>query len=122
MNCVTLITDLIFETKVRTTADAIGVDVRTAQSIDEFRGALDEQRPGLVIIDLNATCGSPVEAVGVAKAHHACPTVLAYCSHVQTDIMQAAERAGADHVWPRSRVSTQLPLILQELPDDAATE
>ncbi len=119
MNCVALVTDMIFETKIRTTADSIGVSVETTASIDEFRAALDATSPGLVIVDLNVTCGSPAEAVGVAKAHPSAPRVLAYCSHVQTIEMRAAEDAGADEVWPRSRFNTRLPLLLQDLMNDS---
>ena len=118
MHCVALVTDMIFETKIRSTAEAVGVDLTTAASTDELRNAMDQHDPGLVLIDLNEVGGSPIEAVALAKAHQSCPYVLAYCSHVQTDLQHAAEQAGADKVWPRSRFAMQLPLLFQDLLDD----
>lgn len=122
MQCVALVTDMIFETKIRATAKAVGVDLTTAASLDEFREALDNHDPGLVLIDLNEVSCSPIEAVALAKGHQSCPQVLAYCSHVQTELQHAAAQAGADKVWPRSRFSMQLPLLLQNLLDDVPLE
>jgi CheY-like chemotaxis protein len=73
-----------------------------------------EKRPALVIFDLNATTLRPLDAVAALKADpdlRAIPT-LGYVSHVQTDLIDAARRAGIDEVLARSAFSDQLGRIL----------
>jgi hypothetical protein len=38
---------------------------------------------------------------------------LGFVSHVRTDLIQAAQQAGADEVLPRSAFTAQLPEILE---------
>ena len=115
--CVCLVTDMIFATKIQSTGAAVGTKIVTVSSVDSLRKAIEDHGPALVIIDLNADGVSVPEAIGVAKSPPDPPRVLAYCSHVQTDLVQIAEEAGADAVWPRSRFSAELPKVLAEVAD-----
>lgn len=112
---VAFVTDMIFATKIRSTADALGVAVEIVRSMEDLRAVLarsDGHHPATVIVDMNATIPSPKEAITEAKVHNAAPRVYAFVSHVQTELANAARTAGADEVWPRSRFVQELPQLL----------
>lgn len=113
VRAVAWITDLIFETKIRSTAQSLGAALTTVRSIASLTAELDRSPPTLVIVDLNAA-GDPIEAVTLAKAHASHPRVVAYVSHVDVDLARRAQSAGADEVMPRSRFTNELPKILGE--------
>lgn len=112
MNVIAVLSDLIFETKIRSTAQSLGVALSVVRSPDSLPGELDRVRPGLVIVDLNAAGWNPIEAVAAAKSHASRPWVVAYVSHVDADVARRGQEAGADEVLPRSRFTTELPRIL----------
>ena len=105
------INDLIFETKVRATAQAMGVAVRCVRSTTELTMQLEAGAVSLVVIDLN-TVSDAIDAVRMAVAHDRSPKVLAFVSHVDLDLAQQARDAGAHDVLPRSRFVVELPAIL----------
>src|SRR5215471_1438431 len=107
--------DLMFTSKIRTTASQLGVTVAFARSAE---GALAEMRktaPALVIFDLNNPRTQPLAIVGAMKADASLASIptLGYASHVQTDIIEAARAAGVQDVLARSAFTQQLPAILQ---------
>ena len=108
---VLVISDLIFETKVRATGQVVGVAVRTVRSAAELSTVLDGAAVPLVIVDLN-TGTDAIESVRAAASHSENPRVLAFVSHVDADLAQAARDAGAHDVLPRSRFVAELPTIL----------
>lgn len=110
-----VINDLLFQTKIRSTAATFGVDVHCVTTEHEALAVLDEHAPTLVIVDLNSVGEGAVEFVAMASAHPANPRVLAYVSHVDQDLAEAATAAGADQVMPRSRFNVELPTILASL-------
>ncbi len=109
--CVGFLSDLIFESKIRSTAGVFNVEFKSARSLGDFEKNLDECSPEWTIIDLNATRSDVLEAVGLAKRHASAPRVLAFCSHLDSELMESARQAGADDVWPRSQLASQLPLV-----------
>jgi PleD family two-component response regulator len=107
--------DLMFTSKIRTTASQLGVTVTFARSAE---GALAEMRktaPALVILDLNNPRTQPLAIVGAMKADASLASIptLGYASHVQTDVIEAARAAGVQDVLARSAFTQQLPSILQ---------
>ncbi|GMU24064.1 MAG: hypothetical protein AMXMBFR13_41410 [Phycisphaerae bacterium] len=114
MSAVALISDLFFVSKVKGTADAIGVPLKTVRTLTDLNAALDAGAK-LAIVDMNVTGVDPAEAVRACKAAPAPPFVIAYLSHVQADLALAAQEAGADLVLPRSKFSADLPNLLQRL-------
>jgi PleD family two-component response regulator len=106
--------DLLFTSKIRTTANQLGVSIAFARS---STGALDDMRknrPALVILDLNNPRTDPLGTVGAMKADPelaAIPT-LGFASHVQVDVIDAAKRAGVGEVLARSAFAQRLPEIL----------
>lgn len=112
MSVVALVTDLIFATKIGGTARHVGVPLTVVRTLDALVGGAAASR--LAIIDMNADGVDTAEAVRQCKAAEPAPFVIAYLSHVQTDLAAAAREAGADLVLPRSRFSADLPNLLQE--------
>ncbi len=112
MSAVALITDLFFVTKVKGTADAIGVPLQIVRTADALLAAI-AAGAGLVIVDMNAGGVDPAEVIRRCKAIEPPPRVIAYLSHVQQELATAAQDAGADLVLPRSKFSSDLPTLLQ---------
>ncbi len=110
--------DMIFASKIRGTAQQLGVTVGFAKSEDEAFNSAKTDVPALVILDLNSTRCNPLGLAARLKADgqlRAVPLV-GFLSHVQTDLMEAAKRAGVDHVMPRSAFVSRLPEVLTSFP------
>lgn len=112
LNIIAVVNDMIFATKIRSTAEAVGVSVSFAKILEELKRLLDDGDVQLVIVDLGLDGGQGIECVSVACSHSPRPRVLAYGSHVDTELADQARAAGADEVMPRSRFNTQLAQIL----------
>ena len=106
--------DLIFSTKISGTAAALGLEARTVSTPDALQAALSRGEAGLVMVDMSLPGDLGIRSVERAAAHPSRPTVLAFFSHVHGALGEAARRAGADPVMPRSRFSTELPALLQK--------
>lgn len=106
---VAVVTDLIFATKIRGTAEAQGGSVRLARDAAGLAAALGEGGVRLVIVDLNADRVDAAALVRLAKAAPGSPRVVAYFSHVQGELAKAAREAGADEVMARSSFVERLP-------------
>jgi DNA-binding NarL/FixJ family response regulator len=107
--CIAVVSDLIFATRITGTARKAGATceiVRDENALQETLGSVD---PRVVIVDMNCDGVSAEGAIRTAKS--VCPDarVVAYYSHVQTELKEQAQAAGADDVWPRSLFVQQLP-------------
>lgn len=126
MSAVALITDLMFATKIKSTADAIGVALSVVRQVQAVTDAA-KAGANVVIIDLHAEGVDVIDVIkrikstdadGHVQQSHgpatlgAEPVVIAFASHVEADLMQAARAAGADDVMPRSRFASELPDLL----------
>lgn len=112
MGAIAYVTDLIFRTKITSTAASLGADVVVAGSAEMLQAALSAGRPRLVIVDLDAA-GDVMEAIRCARATAPAAQLLAYASHVQADRMAAARAAGAQEVLARSAFVQRLPAMLE---------
>lgn len=111
--------DLVFATKIRSTAETLGAISRPARDAEALRRRLECVADGKanepvtgVLIDL------AMGEVGLAllrqcKQRDASLPVVAFGSHVATDVLQAAHEAGADFVMPRSMFTSNLPDLIQ---------
>src|SRR5437870_10832772 len=109
-----VVDDLIFSIKISTTAKALGVELYFERSADQVVSRVREKQPSLVILDLNSAKLRPMEAISALKADRDLKSIqtLGYVSHVQTDTIEAARRAGIDQVLARSAFSDRLAEIL----------
>ena len=106
-----LIDDLFFQSKLMETARQVGVPVRVVSNGDALVQAAAAQPPALVLVDLNARQGA-LDGLARLCAAGAAP-VVAFLSHVQTDLAAQARAAGCNEVLPRSQFTANLPEILR---------
>jgi PleD family two-component response regulator len=106
--------DLLFSSKIRTTAKQTGVDVVFARTPAEILERARTLVPSLVIFDLNSAKADPIATVESMKADASLASIrtLGFVSHVHTDIIDAARHAGIDDVMARSAFAGQLADIL----------
>jgi PleD family two-component response regulator len=106
--------DLMFTSKIRTTASQLGVTVVIARSRAAALSALRDARPALVILDLNSVRIEPMGIVADMKSDPALADIatLGFASHVQTAVIEAARAAGVTEVLARSAFTLRLPELL----------
>lgn len=105
-------TDLMFTAKVTGTAQALGINAATAANVAALTTRLNEGLVRLVLVDMALPETVAAEAIRTAVAHTSSPTTIAFYSHVQSALADAAKAAGATDVMPRSKFSSDLPPIL----------
>lgn len=113
-----IVDDLLFSVKISTAAKALAAPVFFERSPDMILPRIREERPSLVIFDLNSTKLRPLDTIALMKADPALADIrtLGYVSHVQTDVISAARTAGIDEVLARSAFSERLGQILSSPP------
>lgn len=106
--------DLLFSSKIRATAKQAGVELTFARSGDEVIAQARASRPALIVFDLNSGKTDPIATIAALKADPGLAAVrtIGFASHVHTDLIAAARRAGADQVLPRSAFAGNLAEIL----------
>ncbi|HKE58067.1 MAG TPA: hypothetical protein VKB46_15245 [Pyrinomonadaceae bacterium] len=109
-----IVDDLFFASKIRATAEALGVTITFPRSKELLLQKARETRPDLVLIDLHHQRFDPVEAAASLKADAELQVIplLGFFSHVQTELHRRALEAGVDQVVPRSIFSRDLATIL----------
>ena len=75
---------------------------------------MQKSAPSLVIFDLDNPRTAPLDIIGAMKADQALARVptVGFVSHVHTDVIDAARKAGVDNVLARSAFTQQLGDIL----------
>src|SRR5262245_501811 len=106
--------DLMFTSKIKTTAQQLGVPVTFARSADSALAEMRKTTPDLVIFDLNNARTNPLDIVAAMKQDEALAGVrtVGYASHVMVDLIDAARKAGVGQVMARSMFTAQLADIL----------
>ena len=117
--------DLIFATKIRSTAESLKLPsrpVRDAQMLGNRLscvddGKLNEPVSGLLIdLDLGQ---AGLDMIDQVRKHEAASggkvAVLTFGSHVATEILAQARERGADFVMSRGQFTSNLPEILQRM-------
>ena len=109
-----IIDDLMFTSKVKAAAAHLGVPISFARSSAAALAEMRSAPPTLVILDLNNPRTDPLGTVGQMKADPLLTKIpiVGYASHVQTDVIEAARKAGVDDVLARSAFTQRLPEIL----------
>jgi len=109
-----ILDDLLFTSKIRATAKQIGATLSVAKSHDTALAEMRVQAPSLVIFDLNNPRTAPLTIVADMKADPSLAGIhtVGFVSHVQTELIDAARKAGVDDVMARSMFAERLPQIL----------
>jgi DNA-binding NarL/FixJ family response regulator len=112
---IALIDDLFFLAKVRETAKHVGVTLETAATGEQLMQTAAGSPEALVLVDLNAKQGAidSVERLCAANTPGNPRRVIAFLSHVQTDLANRASSAGCQHIMPRSKFTQNLAEILR---------
>lgn len=112
-DAVAVVTDLIFSTKIVGTARALGIDAQAVTTVEALEKQLAEGGVRLVMVDMSLPGDTAVDSLRQGAAHPTTPTMLAFYSHVQHELVASAEAAGATLTMPRSKFSAELPAILK---------
>jgi len=109
---VAVITDLMFQSRVREQAAALGYDVRVADGAATLRDALAADAD-LLVLDLHVSGLDWREVVAAAKERGV--PVLAFGRHTEASLLREARAAGCDRVVARSQLVEELPALIEEL-------
>ncbi len=103
--------DLFFTSKVTGTAQALGLRVEAFDNLAMAIARLSSDDIACVLFDLGAPRASITDLFAAMSATTPVP-VIAFGSHVNVELLEAAQAAGAE-VMPRSQFASTLPGILQ---------
>jgi CheY-like chemotaxis protein len=110
-----VVDDLFFASKIRGTAEQLGVAVKFARTAQALIKATRREQVALIICDLHSQNVDLNELAKQLKADDQLRSIplLGFFSHVQTELQTQAEQAGFDRVIPRSAFNAQLVQILK---------
>jgi DNA-binding NarL/FixJ family response regulator len=108
-----LLDDLFFQAKIMETAKHVGVAVRACTTPDALLAEIAQEKPRLIVVDLNAR-SQPVAALSQIQSAASGVPVVVFLSHVQTDLAQQARAAGCERVMARSQFTRDLATILAQ--------
>jgi PleD family two-component response regulator len=109
-----VVDDLMFSVKISSAAKAVNAAVVFERVPAAVLTRIRDERPSLVIFDLNSSRLAPIETIRAIKTDDELrgTRTVGYVSHVQTDVIAAARAAGCDEVLARSAFSEKLGSIL----------
>jgi CheY-like chemotaxis protein len=109
------VADIFFASKIRATAEHLGLDVRFPRTAHDLIASARDEQPALIIVDLHTERCDPIALARCLKQDESLRSIplLGFFSHVQTALRHNAEAAGFDRVMPRSAFTTHLSEILQ---------
>jgi CheY-like chemotaxis protein len=104
-----LVDDMFFTAKISGAGVECGRQIERVKSREQLEGLVSNP-PSLVIIDLNSDRLNPLETIEFFKSRPELSAVpiVSFVSHVQTDLIRAAQAAGCDYVLPRSAFTQML--------------
>ena len=110
-----VVEDLLFTVKISDAAKRAGLDVEFLKSERDVIEKATSEKPLLIILDLNFTAVQPLKLISKVKGNGAMKqiSVIGYLSHVQGELKQQAQEAGANIVMARSAFSQNLQQILK---------
>ncbi|HKR10813.1 MAG TPA: hypothetical protein VJT15_02055 [Pyrinomonadaceae bacterium] len=113
-----VVDDMFFASKIRATAESVGVEVAFSRSIEKLIEKAREAKPELIVVDLHNTKLDSMALAADLKADDELKTIplLGFFSHVHTDLQRSAVAAGFDKVIPRSVFARDLGQILTTTP------
>ena len=95
-----LVTDLMLASRVRTSLEGAGHEVEQDSAVPDALDGID-----LVVADLDTVAPESLSELGVP--------VVAFYSHTDTAMKEAADEAGLALAIPRSRMVRELPELVE---------
>ena len=108
---IALAADLIFAARIRSVAEAAGINLVLAKDVADFINKVRENAPRLAVLDLDRRGLHVAEAVASVKESGV--PLLCYVSHVREDLIAQAKDAGADRVIARGAFSKNMEQLLR---------
>jgi PleD family two-component response regulator len=110
-----VVEDLMFTVKIADAAKRAGLDVEFVKSERDVIEKAAHEKPLLIILDLNFNAVEPLKLISKVKSDGEMKqiSVIGYLSHVQGELKQQAQEAGANIVMARSAFSQNLQQILK---------
>jgi PleD family two-component response regulator len=110
-----VVDDLLFTVKIGDAAKRVGLEAEFLKTEQDVLDKAAAERPLLIILDLNANSVQPLQLIGKLKANGDLRQIslIAFLSHVQGELKQKAQEAGANMVMARSAFSQNLQQILK---------
>ncbi|HEY4961719.1 MAG TPA: hypothetical protein VFC15_06235 [Candidatus Limnocylindrales bacterium] len=109
--------DLFFLAKIQETARKMNIKVefvKTDKDVYERMGQNGNDKPTLIIVDLNNVAAKPLTVIPKLKSKLKKETnIIGFVSHVQGELKMKATEAGCDMVLPRSAFSQNLAQLLR---------
>ena len=112
---IAIVDDMFFASKIRATAEALGVVINFPRSQELTVEKLRQEKPRLVICDLHNQKIDPIEFGALLKSDPELGSValLGFFSHVEVELQRRAVEAGFDKVVPRSLFARDLGIFLK---------
>jgi len=112
---VAIVDDMFFASKIRATAEAIGVEIAFPRTRESALEKIAQIQPQLIVVDLQNARFDVVEFGSELKANADTQSVplLGFFSHVEVELQRKAMGAGFDQVVPRSVFARDLASILR---------
>ncbi len=114
-----LVDDVFFQAKIMETARQVGVELVTCTTPDALLAESEHDSPQLVIVDLNAR-QNPIEAIQRLRNPSQDIPLVAFLSHVQTELAELARAAGCRSVMARSQFTRELATILAQAKSESS--
>jgi PleD family two-component response regulator len=110
-----VVEDLLFTVKISDAAKRAGLEVEFVKSERDVIEKATHEKPLLIILDLNFNAVEPLKLISKMKGDGEMKqiSVIGYLSHVQGELKQQAQEAGANIVMARSAFSQNLQQILK---------
>lgn len=114
-----VVDDIFFLAKIQQTARQLGIAVEPVAP-DALQASLGQDGVRAILLDLNHKSGKAIAILQGLRDNPATRPipVVAFLSHVQAELAQAARAAGCERVMARSAFSQQLPTLLRELSEE----
>ena len=109
--------DLFVLAKIQEVSRKLNVKVEfvnTEKDIVDKAGENPEEKPSLIVVDLNSNSIKPLPIISKLRSKYKKPTsIVGFVSHVDGDLKMKAQEAGCVVVMPSSAFSQNLPNILR---------
>ncbi|HEY2901705.1 MAG TPA: hypothetical protein VGL59_14070 [Polyangia bacterium] len=110
---VTLISDMLFSSKVREAAKATGVSVQSTRDVPALVSAARAAK--LVVIDLRLPIALDALDAVAADPEKGPATIVGFIDHEKTDVMDQARAKGCAQVMAKGQFANALPKLLTSL-------
>lgn len=109
--------DLIFSTRIASTASSLGIPTKGLRTVDRLRELMtaesdEDAIPHGLIIDMDLQ-DTALDLIREARTLNPQLTIIAFGAHVEAERLRQARTAGADPVLPRSTFTQNLSEILK---------